>query len=343
MDALSASIFFVSHVASILDLSGIIFGIVGIGESVLGSLSNPQAFGLGLDAVELVYHKGRDEVVAIAMDEEHGVRAVLDFVKGGGFTEAPTVFEFAEQGGGVEQGKCREPELLTQLIAKFIPHAGISTVFDETDAFQPRRHGFACNIHGGGCPHRNTMYDDGVHTPLVVGNLHPLKDIKTFVPPHSDSITLTESMSMEVGHEDMTTLLLMIKTTNIEEVDGTIAPTVNHDGSGMAAAVEGIVGMVALACGHDDEGVAQTVPSLETVEPGGYFRMKAAKLTEAEGCVAACRVGCQRIVEHIETGTDSCYSKDADDGDWNGEDEFLHSVLTFSGRRYFFFMIRICF
>lgn len=71
--------------------------------------------------------------------------------------------------------------------------------------------------------------------------------------------------------------------------------------------------------------------------------MKAAKLTEAEGCVAACRVRCQRIVEHIETGTDSCYSKDADDGDWNGEDEFLHSVLTFSGRRYFFFMIRICF
>ena len=118
-------------------MSGIIFGIVSIGESVLGSLSNPQAFGLGLDAVELVYHKGRDEVVAVAMDEEHGVRAVLDFVKGGGFTEAPTVFEFAEQGGGVEQGKCREPELLTQLIAKFIPHAGISTVFDETDAFQP--------------------------------------------------------------------------------------------------------------------------------------------------------------------------------------------------------------
>lgn len=73
---------------------------------------------------------------------------------------------------------------------------------------------------------------------------------------------------MEVGHKDMAAVLLMVETGDIKEIDGTIAPTVNHDGSGMAAAVEGIVGMVALACGHDDEGVAQTVPSLETVEPG---------------------------------------------------------------------------
>lgn len=104
---------------------------------MLGSLGNPQTLGLGLFSIELVHHVGGYEVVAVAMDEEHGMGAVLDLVEGRSFAEGPPIFEFAEQGGGVEQRELRKPELLAQLVAELIPCTGISAVFDETDAFQP--------------------------------------------------------------------------------------------------------------------------------------------------------------------------------------------------------------
>lgn len=169
------------------------------------------------------------------------------------------------------------------------------------------------------------MNNDGVGTPLAMGYLHPVKDVETFVPAHAYGITIAETMGVEVGHENMETLLLMVETGDIEEVDGTVAPTMDDDGCGMAVAVEGIVGMMMLAGGHGDDGVVQMVSSLEAVEPGADFRVQATKFTKAGGGVAACRVGCQRIVEHIEATADGGDGKNAEDSD--KDDEFLHCSL----------------
>jgi len=60
----------------------ILIPVITIGEGVFCVFRNPQCFGLRLGIVEAMGHLCGDEGVAVTMDEEHGVGAMLDGFEG---------------------------------------------------------------------------------------------------------------------------------------------------------------------------------------------------------------------------------------------------------------------
>ena len=58
---------------------------------VVGVLRYPQGFGGWFGLIETIDHLSGYEGVAVAMDEEHGVCAVLDGIEGRSLAEMPAI------------------------------------------------------------------------------------------------------------------------------------------------------------------------------------------------------------------------------------------------------------
>ena len=60
------------------------------------ALSNPKFFLTLLGFVEWMDHLGGNERVIVAVDEEHGVGALLDLFDGGRLAKAPAILNLAQ-------------------------------------------------------------------------------------------------------------------------------------------------------------------------------------------------------------------------------------------------------
>ena len=195
-------------------------------------------------------------------------------------------------------------ELAGELVLELVPHAGITTVFDETLDIVGQT--LARDTHHRGGAHRDAVEHHrralGA-APEAVGHRHPAHHVEPVFPSHLHAFALALAVGMEVGQQYVVAHVVVYRR-HVHHAHAVVAIAVNehrHPAAGLAGVDVG--GMVALARGHQYHGVVQRMTVFQTVSPGPQLRTLADDIVQSPGqIVTVAHLGEERVVEHIGAG-----------------------------------------
>ena len=147
-------------------------------------------------------------------------------------------------------------------------------------------------------------------------------------PPHLNHITFTEAARMEVWHHHVITQLPLIETCQIQEVDSTIAPAMNHQGCFVATSSD-IERVMPFTCRHVNKSVSQGMNPTQAVYPRTCLWVGCKLLAIAESRICPFGVRRKRIIEHIETGSNGCCQENNQNNTYTPSDnlDFTHKSM----------------
>ena len=87
------------------ELGGVLVGVVGEGEGMAGTLAHVEGFGFRLGSIEVIDHGSGHEIVAVAMNEEHGQAALAHLLEHRSLSKSPAILHLGDQTCHMEQGE----------------------------------------------------------------------------------------------------------------------------------------------------------------------------------------------------------------------------------------------
>ena len=297
-----------------------------------GAGDHPQLLLTRLGLEERVDHTGGDEVVGIAVDEEHRQPAALHLLERRGLAEAPAVLHPAERIGHVEQREGRQREALAKLLGKLLPDARIAAILDKAldvgALLLTREH------HRRSSPHRDAV-DDHLRMTAEerIGHLHPTQHVQPVEPPHADGPSLAAAVVVEVGQQDVEAQVVVIEVADHEHPLGAVGISVDNHGRAVGRpGCGGVERMEAFPLPAADGRVAQRSGPLEAVEPGGYGGILLADILAGRGVLGGHHlVGLQGIGEQVEASAHRGGDKQQQNGCKVFPESFHRCVLSLLG------------
>ena len=209
-----------------------------------------------------------NEVVGVAVDEEHRAVALLELLHGRSLPESPAVLHLGHKAGALKHIGRDESEALLSVVVELQHHRGVTAVLHEGANIFGKRvatgHHHRCAAHGNAVEHHEVVVED------VVCHRDPLLDVETVVPAHLDMVAFGIAVILKVREEDVVVKVVAVHAHQIQEHEVVVAVAVDHDCSSLCGSrilgrnVAGVNLEIVVA---HDEGIPEDTLGLEAIVP----------------------------------------------------------------------------